>query len=332
VIIGIDVGGTKALGLLVDPDDGQILARTRKSSRGSGDELLGRLTEVVTELSEQSPTPVQGVGLGIAGLAARSGVVRYSPNLPNLIEFPVGPLLAEAAGIQVATINDATAGTWAEAKLGAGRGTDDFAYVALGSGIGTGFVAGGHLLLGANGFAGESGHMTVDASGPAHITGEPGPWEYFASGNGLGRLGREAAAAGTFPAASALVSDISEIRSEHVVAALNQGDPTAEEIFDGFCREAARGIANLILILDSSRVVLGGGLAEVGEPLRSRVDDWLQRLLLGSEHRPKVEVVLAKFGSESGALGAALVAADPHTIRSGGATGRKPTHGTARTG
>ncbi len=311
MIIGIDVGGTKALGLLVNPDDGQILARNKKSSHGSGDELVARLSEIVAGLCTHSPTPVQSVGLGIAGLAARSGVVRYSPNLPNLIDFPVGRLLAEATGTQVVTINDATAGTWAEAKLGAGRGAADFAYVALGSGIGTGFVAGGHLLLGANGFAGESGHMTVDASGPAHITGESGPWEYFASGNGLGRLGREAASADTFPAAAALVNNINEIRSEHVIEALNQGDPTAAEIFDGFCREAARGIANLILILDSSRVVIGGGLAEVGEPLRSGIDAWLQRLLLGSEHRPRVEVVLAAFGSESGALGAALVAADP---------------------
>ena len=314
MIVGIDVGGTKALGLLVDPEDGRIAARTKKSSHGSGDELVARLTEIVAELSEQSPVPVEGVGLGIAGLAARSGVVRYSPNLPNLIEFPVGQLLAAATRMRVVTINDATAGTWAEAKLGSGRGTDDFAYVALGSGIGTGFVAGGHLLLGANGFAGESGHMTVDASGPAHITGERGPWEYSASGHGLGRLGREAAAEGNLAAAVALVGDISEIRSEHVIAALEQGDPTAAEIFDGFCREAARGIANLILILDSSRVVLGGGLAEVGEPLRAGIDDWLQRLLLGSEHRPAVEVVLAKFGSESGALGAALVAADPQGL------------------
>ena len=311
MIVGIDVGGTKALGLLVDPDDGRIVARTKESSHGSGDELVARLTEIVAGLSEHSPMPVQSVGLGIAGLAARTGVVHYSPNLPNLVEFPVGQLLAETTQTNVITINDATAGTWAEAKLGAGRGADDFVYVALGSGIGTGFVAGGHLLLGANGFAGESGHMTVDASGPAHITGESGPWEYFASGNGLGRLGREAASADTFPAAAALVDNIDEIRSEHVVEALNQGDPTAAEIFDGFCREAARGIANLILILDSSRVVIGGGLAEVGEPLRSGIDGWLQRLLLGSEHRPRVEVVLATFGSESGALGAALVAADP---------------------
>ena len=311
MIVGIDVGGTKALGLLVDPDDGRIVARTTKSSHGSGDELVARLTELVAGLSLRSPAPLQGVGLGIAGLAARTGVVRYSPNLPNLVEFPVGQLLAETTQTNVVTINDATAGTWAEATLGAGRGADDFAYVSLGSGIGTGFVAGGRLLLGAHGFAGESGHMTVDASGPTHITGEPGPWEYFASGNGLGRLGREAAAAGDFPAVVALVNDISEIRSEHVIVTLNQGDSTAAEIFDGFCREAARGIANLILILDSSRVVIGGGLAEAGEPLRAGIDSWLQRLLVGSEHRPKVEVVLAAFGSESGALGAAMVAADP---------------------
>lgn len=315
MIVGIDVGGTKVLGLLVDPDSGRIVARSRRSSRGSGGELTARLTEVVGELSAKSPAAVRSVGLGIAGLATRSGVVRYSPNLPDLVEFPVGRLLAEATGTTVVTVNDATAGAWAEAKLGSGRGAADFAYVALGSGVGTGFVAGGRLLLGANGFAGESGHMTVDADGPVHITGEAGPWEYFASGHGLGRLGREAAAEGNFGAAVSLVNDVSEIRGEHVVAALAQGDPAAAEIFDGFCREAARGIANLILILDSSRVVLGGGLAEVGETLRAGIDEWLARLLPGSEHRPRVEVVLAVFGAESGALGAALLAADPHELQ-----------------
>lgn len=310
MIIGIDVGGTKALGLLVDPLSGQIVARSRKPSHGSGDELVSRLAEIVAELTAQSPSPIDKVGLGVAGLVTRSGVVRYSPNLPNLVEFPLGELLATATQTKVTTVNDATAGTWAEASLGAGRGVDDFVFVALGSGVGTGFVSGGHLLRGANGFAGESGHMTIDVSGPAHITGQAGPWEYFASGHALGRLGREAAAAGRFSVAVTLAGDIAGIRGEHVVALLDEGDSTATEIFDVFCREVARGIANLVLILDASRVVVGGGLVEVGETLRSGIDGWLRRLLVGAQHRPHVEVVLADFGAESSAVGAALIAAD----------------------
>ena len=310
MLIGIDIGGTKALGLLVDPANGAIIARSKKSSQGSGQELLRRLVEIIDELTAAAHPLVTAVGLGIAGLTDRYGLVHYSPNLPNLFQFPLGRRLSKATQRDIFAINDATAGTWAEAKHGAGRGLDNFAYVALGSGIGTGFVAGGQLLLGANGFAGESGHMTVDIDGPTHITGEPGPWEYFASGHALGRLGREAAEAGRFPEVAGLVTNLKDIRSEHVVQALAQGDAQAQVIFDSFCAQVARGIANLVLILDPSRVVLGGGLAEVGEALRAGIDTWLTRLLLGSQHRPQVEVVLAKFGAESAALGAAWFAAD----------------------
>ena len=86
-------------------------------------------------------------------------------------------------------MNDATAAAWAEAKHGGGRGSDDFILASLGTGIGTGFVSGGHLIHGHNGFAGETGHMVVDANGPMHHTGQQGPWEYYASGTFARRVG-----------------------------------------------------------------------------------------------------------------------------------------------
>lgn len=308
VIIGLDVGGTKALGLTVDLPTGDIANRGRRSSSGSPDELVATLAELVDEL--RSDQPVTAVGLGIAGLVTSAGVVRFSPNLPALVEFPVAEALEAATGLPVRAANDATAGAWGEAKLGAGRGADDFAYVALGTGIGAGFVVNGRLLLGAHGFAGEVGHMVVDADGPTHITGQRGPWEYYASGNALGRMGREAAAAGRFPAGAARVDASADLSGHHVVELLRTGDSDAMRVFDEFCREVARGITNLLMTLDSSRVVLGGGLADIGDPLRAGVDYWLDELLLGADHRPRAEVVLAELGSDASALGAALLAAD----------------------
>ena len=245
---------------------------------------------------------------GSRGLAHSSGVVRYSPNLPDLVEYPLGDELEIALGVPVVVGNDATGGTWAEACLGAGRGASDFVFVALGTGIGTGFVAGGKLVTGANGFAGESGHMIVDASGPAHRTGQRGPWEYFASGSALGRMAREAAASGHFDLGVRKAGSIDALTGHHIVVAL--GDPQADSIFDRFCREVARGVANLALIFDPQRVVIGGGLAEIGEPLRSGVEQWLRHSLLGAEHRPQIEVVIAELGSDASALGAGLFAAD----------------------
>jgi glucokinase len=306
VIIGLDVGGTKALGLAIDPADGRILARSRRPSADDPAELTATLGEIVEELTGDGPTP-GGVGLGIAGLVTRDGTVRYSPNLPGLVEYPIATRLAETIGLPVWATNDATAGTWGEARLGAGRDADDFAYVALGTGIGAGFVVDGRLLLGAHGFAGEVGHMVIDADGPAHITGQRGPWEYFASGNALGRMGREAAAADRLPAALALVDDIDALTGHHVVETMRTGDGDAMAVFDSFCREVARGLTNLVMAFDPERFVLGGGLANIGEPLRAGVDYWLGELLLGGDHRPRPAVVLAELGSDAAALGAALL-------------------------
>jgi glucokinase len=310
MIIGFDVGGTNARGILWDATSGAIIDRTSRSSDGAGPILLAKLVEMVDELRVRNPVVVESIGLGIAGLAHQSGTVRYSPNLPELVEYSIGPQLERAAGAPVAVVNDATAGAWAEAKLGAGRGAKNLAYVALGTGIGTGFVVNGTLLLGANGFAGESGHMVVNVDGPTHHTGHRGPWEYFASGNALGRMGREAAAAGEFDLGIEIAGTIAKITGYHVAEGERRDDPQAAALFATFCGEVALGIANLVLILDPERVIIGGGLAEIGEPLRSGIDASLRHTLLGQPQRPTIEVVLAELGADANMIGAALTSLD----------------------
>ncbi|MEQ8841088.1 MAG: ROK family protein [Acidimicrobiales bacterium] len=308
MIIGLDVGGTKALGLAIDAETGSVRGRARRPSAGTPDELIETLGSIVDELTADEAAT--SVGLGIAGLVTRDGVVRYSPNLADLVEFPVAERLSSATGLPVLAANDASAGTWAEAKLGAGRGADDFAYVALGTGIGAGFVINGRLALGANGFAGEVGHVVIDPNGPTHITGRNGPWEYYASGNALGRMGREAAAAGRFPDAVADVDRLDDLVGQHVVELMRAGDDDARIVFDGFCREVARGLADLVLTLDPERIVIGGGLVDIGDPLIAGVTHWLGELLLGADHRPIPDVVAAELGADAAALGAALLAAE----------------------
>ncbi len=307
MIVGIDVGGTNARALLVEPGGVEVRARSLASSAGDGPALVATLVGLVDEL--RATSQVDAVGLGIAGLAGRDGVLHYSPNLPDLVEFPIGPELEQASGLPVAVGNDATVATLAEARLGAGRGSDHLALVTLGTGIGTGFVLGGRLLEGANGFAGESGHSVVDADGPTHVTGQQGPWEYFASGSALGRLGRDAAAVGAFGRGVELAGSAESVTGHHVAVALGEGDRQAAELFDGWCRHVALGVANLVLLLDLDRIVLGGGLVAVGEPLRDGVARHLVDLLPGASHRPQVDLRLAELGDDAGALGAALLAA-----------------------
>ncbi len=308
MIVGIDVGGTNARALLVDPATGGVLGRRRSSSAGDGPALVRCIAGMIEELRVEET--VEAVGLGIAGLADRAGTLCYSPNLPDLLGFPIGPELEDAIGVPVTVGNDATTATLGEARLGAGRGSDHFGLVTLGTGIGTGFVLDGRLVEGAHGFAGEAGHMVVDANGPAHITGHRGPWEYFASGSALGRMGRMAAGEGRFGRGLVLAGAADDVTGQHVAEALDEGDSDAASIFDDFCREVARGVANLVLVLDLERIVIGGGLTDIGEPLRSGVDHHLGNQLPGAEHRPAVEVRLAELGDDAGALGAALRASD----------------------
>ncbi|MGB1631202.1 MAG: ROK family protein [Acidimicrobiales bacterium] len=306
MILGFDVGGTNARALLIDPATGAISDRDRESSAGPGPVLLETLLRMIDRMRKHNNVELDAIGLGVAGLAHRSGVIHYSPNLPELIEYPLGTELAERTGLDVVVMNDATAATWAEGRLGAGRGSDDFMLVTLGTGIGSGFVCGGRLIHGHNGFAGESGHMVVDANGPTHHTGQQGPWEYYASGTALGQIGRSQAQIGLFPSALSLAGSVAAITGFTVAEALGRGDKEAERIFDGFCRQVAVGLANLVMIFDPERIVLGGGLTDIGEPLRAGTARWLDTLTLGGEYRPPVNIVMAELGDDAGALGAAL--------------------------
>ena len=309
-VIGIDIGGTSARAIVLDPSSFKIKKQLTATSSDNGRELVHIIKSLVEELEKSTNQSFPTLGLGIAGLAHRSGIVKYSPNLPNLIEFPITTEIENELGIPVVIGNDATVGTIAEWKIGAGKGSDNFTLVTLGTGIGTGFVIDGRLILGNNGFAGEAGHMTIDVNGPVHITGQRGPWEYFASGNALNRIVQQEASKGTYPWGVNEAGNWKNVTSKHLASGIKDLEPDSLRILDHFCHEVSKGLINLVLLLDLERIVLGGGVCEIGEPLRSGVEKWIERTLIGSDHRPKIEVKLAELGSNAGAIGAALSTTD----------------------
>ena len=309
-VIGIDIGGTSARAIVLDPSSFKIKKQLTVTSSDNGRELVHIIKSLVEELEKSTNQSFPTLGLGIAGLAHRSGIVKYSPNLPNLIEFPITTEIENELGIPVVIGNDATVGTIAEWKIGAGKGSDNFTLVTLGTGIGTGFVIDGRLILGNNGFAGESGHMTIDVNGPVHITGQRGPWEYFASGNALNRIVQQEASKGTYPWGVNEAGNWKNVTSKHLASGIKDLELDSLRILDHFCHEVSKGLINLVLLLDLERIVLGGGVSEIGEPLRSGVEKWIERTLIGSGHRPKIEVKLAELGSNAGAIGAALSTTD----------------------
>ena len=304
--VGIDVGGTKVLALELDADGAPTGQRARVPTPTGATALLDALAELVRSFEE-----VTAVGVGLPGLVDRDGRLRAGSHLPGILDVPFAAELSTRLGTRVTADNDATCATLAELELGAARGATDVVLVTLGTGIGGGIVAGGQLQRGAFGFAGEPGHMVVDPNGPRCPCGRRGCWERYASGSGLGRMGREAAEAGRSARLVALAGgDPEAVRGEHVTAAAADGDEGALAVCRDFGWWAALGIANLIDLLDPSVVVVGGGLVDAGELLLGPTRDALAGLVLSYDRRPDVPIVPAALGADAGAIGAALTARD----------------------
>jgi glucokinase len=211
--------------------------------------------------------------------------------------------------MRVVADNDATCAAVAEWVLGAASGTTDALVVTLGTGIGGGVVAEGRVLRGAEGFAGEVGHMVVDPSGPRCTCGKRGCWERFASGSGLARLAREAAHAGRLGSVVHLAGDDPDaVRGEHVTEAARAGDPQAQAVLDELGWWIAVGLSNLALVLDPEVIVLGGGMIEALPLVLLSVRREFTATLEGAERRPEIRIVPAALGEQAGAVGAALVA------------------------
>lgn len=284
--IGIDVGGTKVLGVVTD-GEGTVLAEHRvQTPVVAGSAIVAAMAEVVGVL--RAGNDVAAVGGGVAGAVTRDGVVRYSPNLTGAVELPVASLLSEAVGLPVAVDNDATCALRAEHRRGAARGVGDVALVALGTGLGGGFVLGGELRRGASGFAGEIGHMVVAADGIPCVCGRSGCWERYASGTALARYGGRP--------------------GEEVVAAARVGHADALAAIDELAGWTALGMVNLVQALDVSMVVLGGGLAEAADVLLEPVRAAFAERAVAPGHRPPVAIVAAELGERAGAIGAGLLA------------------------
>ena len=300
--VGVDVGGTKCLAVALE--SGRIVGECRVPTPGGADAVLEAIAGAATTVAGEGQ--VLGVGVGVPGLVDRTGVLRFAPNIPGVNDFPIKAELEARLGLSVKVDNDATCAAWGECQIGAAQGYDDVVLVTLGTGIGGGIVAGGTLLRGTNGFAGEIGHMVVDPDGLPCACGQRGCWERYASGGGLGRLGQRAAQEGRAPVVLHLAGGDPElVRGEHVTVAAADGDPDARAVLAELGWWVALGLANLANVFDPAAFILGGGLVEAGELLLGPVRAAFTELLTAETYRPDVVIVPATLGEHAGAIGAA---------------------------
>jgi len=319
VTYGIDIGGTKVLGVALGTGEA-IVAETRVPTPTGTREIVGShvadaVAEVAAELDrtlgrDAATTDPAPIGVGAPGMVDRQGRLCFAPNLPQAhgVDWTelIGPRLP---GRSVLIENDANLAVLAEQRLGAARAYRDVVMVTLGTGIGGGIVIDGRVEVGSAGFAGEIGHMVVDPAGPPCPCGRRGCWERYASGAGLGLLAREAALAGRLDGVVRRAGgDPENVRGEDVSAAAAAGDPAARQVIGEVGRWVGFGLANLAAALDPECFVLGGGLVRAGDLLFDAARASFGELVEGGDRRPLAAVVPAAFGERAGAVGAALAA------------------------
>jgi glucokinase len=311
LVVGVDIGGTKLAGGVVDAQL-QVHQRAQRSMAGlDTPALLDSITDVVTELIVAQRGDVLAVGFGIPSLIdRRSGTSVVAVNLP-LANVRFGALMAERLDLPVFVDNDGNVAALAEHRAGAGRGVDEMLMMTIGTGIGGGLILGGRLYRGWVGSGAELGHMVIDLNGPRCQGNCPnrGCIEAMASGTALTR---EAARIASERPDSALgrARGAGRVTDGALVTELaHDGDPAAAEVLELIGTRLGVALASYTNIFNPEMIVLGGGVMGAGEMLLAPARAELMRRALPPS-RDTVRVVAAEFGSEAGMVGAAALAFD----------------------
>ena len=307
--VGVDIGGTKVLAAVVD-SDGQVLAQERRPTEGHD---VRRVEDTIVELVGElgARYDVAAVGIGAAGFVdVTRTVVMFSPHL-NWRREPLRARVAERVRIPVVVDNDANTMALAECRFGAARGHRFVLCITLGTGIGGALVLDNRVYRGANGMAGEFGHIQVVPDGHRCECGNRGCWEQYASGNALVRDARELMRASS-PMAQHLRSvaggDAGALDGPEITEAARGGDPLSVELIADVGRWLGVGLAGMTAAFDPGCIVIGGGLSAAGDLLLGPTRQAFSRSLTGRGHREEPVIVQAALGPNAGVIGAADMA------------------------
>ncbi|WP_114313231.1 glucokinase [Thermus caldifontis] len=291
-VVGLDLGGTKIAAGVFDGE--RLLSHVVLPTPEEGGLAVVRaLAEATAKAEAEAGTRGVAIGLGTPGpLDFREGVIRFTPNIRGLVNFPIRRLLEEATGRPVYLENDANAAALAEHHLGAARGEDTSLFLTVSTGIGGGVVLGGRVLRGERGQGGELGHITLLPGGPLCGCGLEGCLEALAAGRALER--------------EASYAYHRKVDTKELFQRFLEGEAKARRILLQGARYVGIGLASLVKAFDPGVVVVGGGLA-LNAPLAywEALEEAYRHYLSGWEVPPLRRALL---GGEAGLLGAALTA------------------------
>ncbi|GIP35163.1 ROK family protein [Paenibacillus sp. J2TS4] len=305
-VVGVDLGGTKIATALLDKS-GSVLRRTRfqTSELKTAEEVIDCLVRSVEEV--RGDMPVAGVGVASPGAVdTERGVILNGTNLPGWAGIPLRQAMKERLGVPVQVVNDANAAAWGEYYAGAGQGSKTMVYVTLSTGIGSGIVLDGKLLLGSNGIAAELGHTMIGIEGPSCSCGRSGCWEAYASGTSIARFAAEAAAGGASLMTKLAARDGASIGAPHLFEAAGQGDQVARHTVERITHYIALGLMNVVHTFNPDCIVIGGGVSRAGDALFGPVRLKTSALVM-EPYRETFRIVPAMLGDDVGVVGAATL-------------------------
>ena len=312
-VLAVDLGGTKVVTAIVSRK-GQVMTREyypTLADEGPGS-VINRIHAAIDRLlwaNGVSVSELHSISVACAGAIDMSqGLVTSSPNLPGWCAIPFRDIMREKYGVNAYLINDAKAAALGECSFGAGRGVNNLVYLTVSTGIGGGIIIDGKLYFGSSGSAGEVGHMTIDVNGPKCNCGNIGCWETLASGTAVAREARRRISGGERSSLTETVQGrIEDITAEKVGAAAQLGDSLALDIIGKAANYLGVGMVNLVNIFNPDVIIVGGGMAKVGDLLLNPAKQIVrERAFLVSAQA--VRIVLAQLGDYAGVLGAAVFA------------------------
>ena len=311
-VIGVDLGGTQIRAARLD--DGATAFGARVASLTLGDEgpaaVLDRVAQAVREAANYNLWAIRAVGIGAPGpLDPRRGVVYEAPNLPGWQNIPLRQELEARLGVPVVIGNDANLAALGEHRFGAGQGVDDMIYVTISTGIGSGVISQGRLLVGAHGLAAEVGHMVVDPNGPVCNCGGVGHVEALAAGPAIARAARARLSAEQPSLLRHLVQgEVEKITAVHVSEAAQQGDPLARAVL----REAGHTIGlafiSLVHLFNPRLIVVGGGVSQAGSLIFDPILETLRAGVMHPAFLDDFRIERAALGGDVGLWGAVALA------------------------
>ena len=303
--IGIDIGGTKIAGALVDANGSIVLEERVPSPAGDPEAMVEAVVGLIQRLSANHE--VIGAGVAAAGfIDADQSTIIYAPNISWRNE-PFKAKLEAKLDIPVIIENDANAAGWAEYRYGAGRGSKHMVMLTIGTGVGGAVIADSRMLRGGFGIAGELGHLRVVPDGLLCGCGQHGCLESYASGSALLRSAK-ALAASADPAGQRLREieiEAGQLTGLEVYKAILENDEGALKLLRELGSWLGQAIGSLVAVLDPEVVVIGGGVSAVGDLLLDPIREAYLAHLPARGYRPELKITAAEFVNDAGVVGAA---------------------------